>query len=90
MLNYNCLELKNVNISTWNPNKISNMNYMFTNTSNMVTIDISKFSSITSSTSAVNTLKGVKANATVNVNNQTVIDLISPSANNTLNYKIKD
>ena len=85
---YRNLNLTNLNISTWNPNTVATISKMFASCSSLEKIDMSSFV-IDASTNVTQALNNVKANVNVVVKNQTVVDYIKDSANNTVNFEIK-
>ena len=82
-------KLKTLNISTWNPTKTTSVKNMFNYCTSLEKADMRLFN-ITEGTDTTLTLNKVKKNATFIVNNQNVIDLLNPTANNELNFVIKN
>jgi|GEM_PF-1621090 len=73
-------KLKNINISTWNPTNVKNMNYMFRNLKNIEYIDMSSLNvnSTVSFTDTFLNFASVSKNATIKVKNDYVKNILQP------------
>ncbi len=85
---YNNKSLKKLNISSWNPTTTTSLVKMFTSCSNLEEVNMPNFD-ISESADVTQALYNVKTNAKFIVKNQAVIDKLSPTANNNVNFEIK-
>ncbi len=80
--------LRKIDISTWNPKKIDSLKDIFVHCISLEEIDMSNID-ITENTDVTNALKNIKNNVKIIVKNQAVIDKLSPTATNNVNFEIK-
>ncbi len=83
----NNVSLKKVNIANWNPKNTKSINSLFKYCKSLEYVDMRLFN-IDSSVAVEGALVGVKENTKFVVNNQNVIDILTPTSTNNIRFEL--